>query len=126
MSYQQVYMELGKHQVYQLKPVQKKNAIELTIYPQTMTCSEGEEAHKLKNDLINSIKVFINELMEQHMGVIIDDYPVKTRIACPKCSNLHIELEKIMKTQMIWCLDLHGYVDMMESHEFWSGQYYIS
>ena len=124
MSYQQVCMELGKHQVYQLKPIQKKSAIELTIYPQPMTCSEREEAHSLKNELISSIKVFINELMEQHMAVITDDYPVKTRITCPKCSNLHIELEKIIETPKIWCTE-YGYVDMTESHEFWSGQYNI-
>ena len=122
MSYQQVCLELGKHQVYQLRPIRKKSAIELTIYPQTMTSlEEHEEAHKLKNELISSMKVFINELMEQHMAIIFDEYPVKARIICPKCSNLHIELEKIIETHMIWCPE-YGYVDMTESHKFWSGQ----
>lgn len=119
-SYQQVCMELGKHQVYQLRCIREKSAIELTIYPQPMTPAEEKEAHKLKNELITSMKLFINELMEQHMAVVADDYPIKTRIACLKCSNLHIELEKIVENHMIWCPD-HGYVDMTECHEFWSG-----
>lgn len=114
-------MELGKHQVYQLRPAQEKSAIELTIYPQAVL--DMEEAHKLKNELISSMKQFINELMEQHMAVIVDDYPVKTRIICPKCSKPHIELEKIIEDRIFWCAEQHGYVDMTESHMFWSGQY---
>jgi len=114
-------MELGKHQVYQLRPVREKSAIELVIYPQAMaSLEEEEEAHKVKNELITSVKLFINQLMEQHMSVIADDYPMKTRIVCLKCSNLHIELDKIIANHMIWCPD-HGYVDMTGSHKFWSG-----
>ena len=82
--------------------------------------AEEEEAHKLKNELISSMKFFINQLMEQHMSVVTDNYPVKTRIVCLKCSNLHIELDKIIHSHMIWCPD-YGYVDMTESHKFWSG-----
>ena len=116
-------MELGD-QVYRLRLVREsqiRDTIELVIIPSPdLTPDEQEQAHQLKMKFIDTLKQFIDGLMQQHMEVVAEDYPVKIFVPCEQCHSLHIELEKIATAKKVYCKQSNQYVKIAADWQaFW-------
>jgi len=53
--------------------------------------------------LIEVVKGFIGELMEEQMAATVDTHAVQCFFPCPKCSNLHIEVEMVVENSEVFC-----------------------
>ena len=115
-------MELGD-QIYRLRLVREseiRDTIELVIIPSPdLTPDEQEQAHQLKMKFIDTLKQFINGLMQQHMEVVAEDYPVKIFVPCEQCHSLHIELEKIATAKKVYCKQSSKFVKVIDWQAFW-------
>ena len=110
LSYQWVCLELGKYQTYEVRPNDELGSIELTIFPDPLTPPGREvESYKESNELINVVKQFIDDLMEEHMTVTFKKFPVECFIPCPDCNELHIELRKFADTGSAFCPTQRSY-----------------
>ena len=112
LSYQWVCLELGKYQTYEVRPNDKLDSIELKIIPDPSMPSQYEvESYKESNELINAVKEFIDNLMEEHMTATFKEFPVKCFIPCPKCSELHIWLKRFSNTGSAYCPTMRTYCE---------------
>jgi len=116
-------MQLGEHQVYRLRQIHEndtKDMLELVIIPApNLSPDEQQQAHKLKMEFIDTLKQFINDLIRQHMTVVVEDYPVNLYVPCEQCHSPHIEFKKITKTSKIFCKNSSRHVDVAEWQAFW-------
>ena len=111
-------MKLGVHQSYQLRPIHKKDLIELTIVSSPVMSQEEEmTALGNTNELITVVKIFIDELMQESMTVTFEQYPVECYLPCPACSEVHVELEEIKDSSSDFCPTSNEFIDMSIYHK---------
>ena len=121
LSYQWVCLNLGKYQVYEVKPVDQHHYIELTIIPDPAMPPEYEvESHKESRELIIAVKGFINHLMKEHMAAIVEESPVECFIGCPWCNELHIKSELFCNTGSAYCPTKRDYCNLPKYHKIMS------
>ena len=117
LSYQWVCLELGKYQTYEVRPNYKLDSIELTIVPDPLMPSGGElESYKESNELINTVKEFIDDLMKEHMAVTFNKFPVECFIPCPHCNELHIKLRRFANTGSAFCPTQRDYCNSLSRY----------
>ena len=110
LSYQWVQFELGKYQTYELRPNYKLDSIELAIIPDpSMPSQYEEESYKDSNELIDTVKEFINDLMKEHMTATFKKFPVESFIPCPDCDHLHIKLKGFADKGSAYCTTIRSY-----------------
>ena len=120
LAYQWVSMRLGLHQSYQLRPIHKKDLIELTIVSNPKMSQEEEmTALTNTNELITVVKMFIDDLMKESMMATFEQYPVECYLPCPAtaCSEVHIKMEEIKETSSTICPISGEFIDMEEYHK---------
>ena len=120
MSYQWVRFELGKYQTYEVRPNRKLESIELTIIPDPLmspACEAG--SYKESNKLINAVKEFIDDLMEEHMTATFQTFPVECYIPCPGCDELHIRLKRFANTGNAYCPTQRRFCSSSELSRYW-------
>ena len=87
-----------------MQPNYKLDSIELTIIPDPLMPSECEmESYKESNELINTVKEFVDDLRKEHMPVRFNEIPVECFIPCPHCDKLHIKLRRFANTGNEFC-----------------------
>ena len=113
LSYQWVCLDLGQYQVYEVKPVDERHYIELTIIPDPAMPLECEvESYKESRELITAVMGFIDDLMKEHLTAVADRCPAECYIACPGCDGLHIKLESFPSTGRCYCPTKRDHCDL--------------
>jgi len=123
LSYQCVCLNLGQYQVYEVKSVDERHYIELTIIPDPAMPPECEvESYKESRELITAVMRFINELMVEHLTAIVEKSPAECYIACPGCDELHIKLESFPSTGRCFCFTKRDHCDLLLFHKVLSSK----
>jgi len=74
--------------------------------------SEKTQSFVHMKTLIEVVKGFIDELMEEQMAATVDTHAVQCFFPCPKCSELHIEVEMVAENSEVFCTTKKVYVNM--------------
>ena len=111
-------MELGNHQLYQLRLVHKEDLIELVIASNpTMSQQEEVAAISISHQLITDVKTFIDDLMQEIMTSAVKEFPVICYLPCPQCDALHVTMEKIVQTDTAFCPTTGKFIAMTKYHK---------
>ena len=111
-------MELGNYQTYLLRPIHNDDLIELTIVSNpAMPHEEEMVAFSNANELIVSVKAFIDDLMQETMTSAVKEFPITCYLPCPKCTMLHVTMEKVMQTSSDFCPTINSFVEMTRYHK---------
>ena len=91
--------------------VHDKCVIELTIVQASnLSSEEVMEAYTENQNLIGTIKSFIDHLMTQYMPAVCNDLPVECYVPCPNCDGFCIPLDSLKRTSSFYCDSTNKFV----------------
>ncbi|XP_065912714.1 uncharacterized protein [Dysidea avara] len=113
LSYQWVCLNLQNLLTYELRVIPTNYVIELTMIPKLrLSTSERIQSFEHMKTLIEVVKDFIDELMKEQMAAIVETLSVQCFFPCPKCSELHIEVEMVAENSEVFCVTKKVNVNM--------------
>ena len=122
LSYQWIYLELGKHQIYELDAMFDDSVIAIKITPNPNLLSEVKDKILVdSNKLIRSVQRFIDDLMKEYMAATFTKHPVVCYIPCSQCTKMHLSVEKATDNSTVYCPVKGVYADITNYHNILSG-----
>ena len=116
-------MELGKRQIYELEPKFDHHVISLKIIPEpNLLPVELERAFVDSNELVRSVKMFIDDLMRQYMTATFTKAPVVCYIPCSQCMKMHLTVDKATESSTIYCPVNRVHADITNCHRILTGK----